>query len=85
MGKEELENYVPKGDLEEFPKEIIAKILDYQEKQGNPRDVTVFEESKFSPLKIGGFDWNNTKEGFGFWDKVIDYKNFNLFFEKYPK
>ena len=27
--KFDLENYIPKGDLEGFPKEIIARMLDY--------------------------------------------------------
>ena len=45
MKREELENYIPKGKLEGFPKEIIARMLDCQEEQGNPRDVTVFEKN----------------------------------------
>ena len=80
-----LENYEPKGDLIGFPKEIIARMLDCQEEQGNPRDVNIFESRKSIDLEPGGFDWNKTKEAELFWFKVITEKNFNLFFEKYPK
>ena len=38
-----LENYTPKGELKEFPIEIIQKMLDYQIKQGNKEDISVFE------------------------------------------
>lgn len=80
-----LENYIPEGQLEGFPKEIIKRILDCQEEQGNKKDISVFEENKFSLLGKGGFDWAKTKEKWGFWYEVISCKNFNVFFEKYPK
>lgn len=37
MTKEQLENYEPKGDLKDFPKEIITYMLKYQEEQGNKK------------------------------------------------
>lgn len=80
-----LENYEPKGELEGFPKEIIAKMLDYQQKQGNKKDVTVFENNANANKDRGGFSWASTYEGFYFWNHVINIKNFDLFFEKYPK
>ena len=51
MTTKELENYEPKGQLEGFPKEIIARMLDCQEEQGNKRDVTVFEKYKVRSLR----------------------------------
>lgn len=80
MKKEELENYEPKGYLIGFPKEIIARMLDCQEEQGNERNVSVFENN----ITIG-FAWDKTKEGGCFWYEVITKENFDLFFEKYPK
>ena len=80
-----LENYEPKGQLIGFPKEIIARMLDYQEEQGNPRDISVFEKQFDADQDDKGFTWNETKEKFDFWEQVIHVKNFNLFFEKYPK
>lgn len=81
MKKEELENYEPKGELEGFPKEIIARMLDCQEEQCNKRDVTVFEKKINAGMDSKGFFWRYTKEKFDFWNKVIDKKDFNLFFE----
>lgn len=72
-----------KGQLEGFPPEIVEKMLYYQEKQGNKRDVTVFEKCK--DVYSSGFCWDSTDEKFDFWDNVINNKNFDLFFEKYPK
>lgn len=84
MNYKELENYVPKGSLEGFPKEVISRMLDCQEEQSNPRDVSVFEKNKHSSSSKGGFNWYSTKEGFAFWDEVTE-GNFALFFTKYPK
>ena len=85
MTKEELKNYSPKGELKGFPKEIIARMLDCQQEQCNPIDVSVFEKNKHSTSSKGGFNWYSTKEGFDFWNEVISKKNFDIFFEKYPK
>jgi hypothetical protein len=60
-------------------------MLECQEEQGNKRDVTVFEKYKCSAKTEGGFDWDKTKEKDVFWGEVIVEKNFNRFFEKYPK
>ncbi len=85
MTTKELENYEPKGNLEGFPKEIIAKMLDYQQEQGNARDVSVFERQCDATQYIKGFEWGDTQEGWDFWHKVITNKDFTSFFEKYPK
>ena len=78
-----------KGDLEGFPEEVVEAMLDYQEEQGNERDVTVFEteidRNGFSGDFSGGFTWRDTPEGFRFWQEVLGNKNFDLYFDKYPK
>lgn len=75
-----------KGDLKGFPEEIVESMLDYQEEQGNERDVTVFEKDRFLGGYEGdGFVWAETVEGYGFWHEVIVNKNFDLYFDKYPK
>ncbi len=81
----DLENYIPKGGLEGFPKEIIARMLECQEKQGNPRDISVFEKLIDAGQCIEGFDWDETQEDYDFWREVIRHKDFDRFFEKYPK
>ena len=74
-----------KGQLEGFPKEVVDKMLYYQVQQGNKEDVTVFESNSLSNKVKRGFAWVNTTEEYGFWEDIIVYKNFNLFFQKYPK
>lgn len=74
-----------KGDLEGFPDEVVEKMLERQVEQGNKRNVASFEERNSINFMDGGFDWSNTIEKWGFWWEVIIYKNFDLFFEKYPK
>lgn len=78
-----LDNYTPKGELEGFPKEVIAKMLEEQVKQGNKEDIEVFEQCSTAVKDIGGFNWGGSELG-GDWDGVTS-KNFNLFFAKYPK
>ena len=74
-----------KGQLKDFPREIVDKMLEYQVKQGNPRDISVFESIPNAEICFGGFTWRDTIEGVNWWSEVIDNKNFNVFFKKYPK
>ena len=70
MTTKELENYTPKGQLEGFPKEIIAHMLECQKEQVDRRDVTVFENLTRACPDIHGFSWNKTKEGYDFWRNI---------------
>ena len=81
----DLDSYVPKGDIEGFPKEVVAKMLERQAQQGNEEDVTVFEENRTSSRSLMGFDWGQTFEGLNFWGSVINDKFFDEFFKEYPK
>lgn len=74
-----------KGDLKGFPEEVVEAMLFYQEEQGHKRDVTVFERDRFSGDYDGGFTWRETVEGHEFWQEVLGNKNFDLYFDKYPK
>lgn len=69
-----------KGQLKGFPKEVVEKMLDRQEEQTGVREVEEFED-----FLISGFVWNKTIEGSDFWWAVILNRDFDLFFEKYPK
>lgn len=69
-----------KGQLTGFPQEVVEKMLERQFEQTKKRDVEVFER-----LITLGFVWNKTIEGGAFWSDVINNKNFDLFFERYPK
>ena len=74
-----------KGQLKGFPKEVVEKMLDEQEAQGNKRSIRVFEEYVNSSRGWKGFDWLDTEAGIPFWEEVITNRNFTLFFERYPK
>ena len=67
-----------------FPTEVINKMIEMQVEQGNPANAKVFEEAEDADFKEGGFDWENTPDGFYFWQNVIEDENFDLFFSKYP-
>jgi len=74
-----------KGGLTGFPKEIVEKMLEHQVKQGNKKDVTVFENDITSSSLNKGFNWSAASEGRTFWSDVVLNKKFKLFFDKYPK
>ena len=73
------------GDLKGFPIEVVEVMLDRQMAQQNKTDVTVFQKLKTRDARRGGFHWSITIEGQDFWENVINYMDFELFFKKYPK
>lgn len=73
------------GDLENFPIEVVEKMLEYQYNQLGKIDIAVFQYNKISDAQRGGFQWNTTIEGHKFWDDVITLKKFDVFFERYAK
>jgi len=73
------------GDIEGFPIEVVQKMVDEQIAQGTPMDISVFQNNKSSSCEYGGFTWTNTPDGQRFWANIIVHKNFDMFFEKYPK
>lgn len=72
-----------KGEIANFPIEVVQRMVDCQVEQGNKADVRVFQLRKLTRFKYGGFDWDKTTEGDSFWLHIICNKTFNLFFEKY--
>ena len=74
-----------KGQIGNFPIEVVQKMIERQVEQGNEADVTVFQTDRCNIVEHGGFDWDETIEGFTFWSKVADYKELEIFFQKYPK
>lgn len=73
------------GEIEGFPIEVVRAMVKEQIRQGNNADVKVFQERCKASKCAGGFDWIDTKDGYGFWAVVFRNKNFDEFFEKYPK
>lgn len=61
-----------KGTL--IPDWIVEKMLDEQVKQGNPRNVKVFEDNLFANEMFGGFTWTcteNYKQNNHYWIDII--------------
>ena len=73
------------GDIAGVPIEFVRKMVEEQVRQGNKADVSIFQECANRDKKHGGFEWEETEDGFEFWDMVVLYKEFDEFFEKYPK
>jgi hypothetical protein len=73
------------GQLEGFPAAVVEKMLERQVEQGNKRDVSVFERNKIAGEPEGGFNWQSTTDGAGFWFDVIHDQRFECFFERYPE
>ena len=72
-----------KGQIKDFPIEVVQKMVEKQVHQGNKADVKVFQVKADSCCD--GFEWARTIEGDSFWRNVIYQADFPLFFEKYPK
>lgn len=65
-----------KGEIADFPLEVVERMVECQEEQGNHPNVIIFQNHKDTPSRKGGFDWKETREGVGPWSAAINYKNF---------
>jgi hypothetical protein len=74
-----------KGEIADFPPEVVEMMLQRQFEQVGKRDPSVFENSSRVGVWSGGFVWDETAEGGDFWNAVIGDKKFHVFFKKYPK
>lgn len=73
------------GDIANFPIEVVQKMVDEQVKQGNKANVSIFQDNRHTGFACGGFTWSRTDDGEPFWEAIIRYQYFNVFFDKYPK
>ena len=73
------------GDIAGFPKEVLELMLERQYEQTGKINIEVFKDNRISGKPGLGFMWSESKEGYYFWECVIRNKNFDVFFEKYPK
>ena len=74
-----------KGEIEGFPQHVVEAMLDEQERQGNKRDVTVFEECKQSNLWDGGFQWDKAILNRNTWEDIIENRQFHLLEKPKPQ
>lgn len=73
------------GAISDFPIEVVEKMIERQVQQGNKPDVKAFHRYASNDAEEGGFTWMYTIEGVQFWEEVIAFNNFDMFFEMYPK
>lgn len=73
------------NQIKDFPEEVVQRMMECQVEQGNKADRSVFENYASISKTSGGFSWPLTNEGHFFWINVIERRNFNTFFAKYPK
>ena len=71
--------------FKDLPVQIQNRMLDEQVRQGNKRDEEEFEVNIAAPGREGGFNWARAVDGYVFWEKIIKYGDFSVFYEKYPK
>lgn len=71
-----------KGDIADFPIDVVQAMVKYQMDQGNKPNVKVFQTLKMADKHQGGFSWNETEEGDEFWNEIININNFYLFFNR---
>ena len=64
------------GDLENFPIEVVEKMLQRQYEQVGKIDISVFQKYNRNDIQKGGFHWADTIEGHGFWYGVIKEEKF---------
>ncbi len=59
-----------------FIEQDLLKILYYQKKCGNNPDLEIFISDYYRGYTSGGFNWDDTKEKYPYWLKVME--NFNI-------
>lgn len=73
------------GQLKDFPVGVVVRMMEEQEKQGNRPNVKVFQNYRDAGKTRAGFKWSKTEKGESFWDTVIGYRGFGVFFKNYPE
>lgn len=73
------------GEIEDFPMEVVERMVYEQVSQRQPINPTVFAIKNSAGPCEGGFSWAVTEDGYAFWEKVISKKDWDLFFSKYPR
>ena len=72
--------YVPSGELRGIPMEIIERMLECQYELFCSVSLELLEDN----IK-GGFRWRGTIDGEDFWNKVLNFREYRVFFERYPE
>lgn len=59
-------------------------MLELQLEQSGKRDPNVFIKDVTSPKTFGGFTWS-LEEGYNFWERILVYGDFDVFYARYAK
>ena len=68
------------NSLNDLPSEIKELIQQRQIDAGNKADLSVFTKFKSAGKCSGGFDWENTEEGYYFWQNLFTNKQYYKFY-----
>jgi dUTP pyrophosphatase len=65
------------GAIKYYDLDVVMKMCERQVEQGNPFDPNVFAEKPAATFLEGGFDWEDTPDGFNYWHGIVygTYKN----------
>lgn len=66
------------GDIKDYPPHIVELMLDEQERQGNPRNVAIFQQKADAGYFEGGFTWAKSVRGPKFWSSIHNGKKFDI-------
>lgn len=80
----EIENYIGKGQLSGYPREVISILLTEQVNQNNPVNLEIFEKNINSQKFEGGFNWRETDKGEDYFKNMVTWKVFSLAYEEFP-
>lgn len=72
------------GELTGFPIEVVKMMIINQSDQGNVPNIRVFQNEDRAARDGGGFNWDDTVDGFEFWSRVIGNHQWYVFFNRYP-
>lgn len=70
------------GDISGFPIEVIQAAVERGVVQGRTPEDSI---SSLQYYRCSGFTWRDTPEGHHFWSKVMDDRNFAVFFQRFPR
>lgn len=71
------------GDIKGFPIEVVKAMMVKQAIANGFANARVFQENRSASSNGGGFNWDETPEGWDFWNDVIRNRNFDRFFKGY--
>jgi len=69
-------------NIKGFPIGVVVRIMEEGKMQRDTTDAMILDLAQ--NVICGVFDWSISAAGREFWNKVINDKDFDLFFEKYP-